>query len=560
MPMAGAAGGLAIGSSVQTASTVATAEASSTPLRPATAPAAPSKWRPYLVVLGLVLSFTFFTLLGSTLLSLAHLPQDSIRWAGVVLLSLIGIGMLVPKVMEILEKPFERFGKAGSKNPSNGFLLGVVLGAAYVPCAGPVLAAVSVAGSTGEIGLDTVALALSFAIGTGVPLLFFALAGRGLAERIAAFRTHQRAIRIIAGVAMLALALGIVFDLPAHVQRLLPDWTAGIQQSTDKALQEATADPATPAGPTCVDGATSLGNCGPLAEISGINAWFNTPNNTPIDAAARKGKVVLVDFWAYSCINCQRSVPGLQKLHETYADSGLTVIGVHTPEYAFEKEVDNVKAGAEKLGITYPVAVDSDLVTWRNFKNHYWPAHYLADATGQLRHIHYGEGGEATTEKLVRELLVDANPNVQLPTPIFTTADNAPRATGPRTPETYLGSARVDRLDNGPLVDGVQSFTIPAKDPAQDHFALGGTWQVASQSITPTEATGTLRLAYKGKQVNLVASGEGELTWSANGEKKSMKVSGVPNGIELVRTDQTATGILELQVSPGVHLYSFTFG
>ena len=166
-----------------------------------------SRFHPYLVVTGLVVSFTAFTLLGSTLLSLLHLPQDLIRWIGIVMLALIGLGMMLPRIMEILERPFARFQRfGGSKNPSNGFLLGLVLGAAYVPCAGPVLAAVAVAGATGRIGVDTVALALSFAIGTAIPLLAFALAGRGITERIRAFRTRQRAIRVTAGVVMLGLS------------------------------------------------------------------------------------------------------------------------------------------------------------------------------------------------------------------------------------------------------------------------------------------------------------------------------------------------------------------
>lgn len=526
-------------------------------------PSAPvSKWRPYLVVLGLVLSFTFFTLLGSTLLSLLRLPQDFIRWTGVVLLALIGVGMIIPRFMEILEKPFERFGRSNGKRPSNGFALGLVLGAAYVPCAGPVLAAVSVAGSTGEIGVDTLVLALSFALGTAAPLLFFALAGRGLSERISAFRTRQRAIRILAGGAMIALALGIVFDLPAHVQRLLPDWTAGVQQRTDEALRSAngSANSNSPdGGKTCVNGAKELGDCGPLPAIEGITAWLNT-NGAPIDSEARKGKVVLVDFWAYSCINCQRSVPSLEKLHKTYADSGLVVLGVHSPEYAFEKEVDNVEAGAEKLGITYPVAVDSDLVTWKSFDNHYWPAHYLADAKGQLRHIHYGEGGEETTERLVRELLIAANPNVVLPEPIFAAAGDAPSVKGPRTPETYLGAARAERFMGGDLTEGTHTFTLPEAGPQTDSFALGGTWKVTRQSITPEGDNGTLQLAYRGKQVNLVASGHGTITLTVNGKQQTLQVNGVPNGIELLRTDDTSSGLVDLKVSPGIELYSFTFG
>ena len=513
-----------------------------------------SRFHPYLVVTGLVVSFTVFTLLGSTLLSLLHLPQDLIRWVGIIMLALIGLGMMVPRVMEVLERPFARFQRfGGSKNPSNGFLLGLVLGAAYVPCAGPVLAAVAVAGATGRIGVDTVALALSFAVGTAIPLLAFALAGRGITERIRAFRTRQRAIRITAGVVMLGLSVALVLDAPAALQRRLPDYTASLQARTDELLHGDSSSG------TCRPGAATLGDCGPLPAIDGTVAWLNTPGNQPLTQKDRSGKVTLVDFFAYSCINCQRSIPGVEKLHQTYAEYGLQVIGVHSPEYAFEKEVDNVRGGVERLGITYPVAVDSNLTTWSNFNNHYWPAHYLADAQGNVRQTHVGEGGEAATEKLVRELLMQANPKATLPSPVFSEADDDAGSNSPRTPETYLGSDRASGFAQGTLQKGRHSFSFPS-DLKADTFALDGTWKVDSQSIAPADGPGRLRLSYRGKQVNLVVSGEGDLTWRVNGRTHTAHVSGVPNGMELVRTDEVGSGVLELQASPGLELYSFTFG
>ena len=235
-------------------------------------PRAPSKWRPYQVVAGLVLSFTAFTLLGSTLLTALHLPQDFIRWAGVVLLVLIGVGMIVPRFMHVLEKPFAVFSKAGRRTGTNGFGLGIVLGAAYVPCAGPVLAAVSVAGSTGRIGADTVALALSFAAGTAIPLLAFALSGRRLTERVSAFSRHQRRVRIAAGATVLALAAGIVTDLPAVLQRALPDYTSALQRSADPGLSRGGGQRS-----ACVDGATTLADCGALPSPRGSTRTAGRP-------------------------------------------------------------------------------------------------------------------------------------------------------------------------------------------------------------------------------------------------------------------------------------------
>ena len=190
-----------------------------------------SRWRPYVVIAGLVTSFTLVTLLGSLLLSVLHLPQDIIRWVAMGVLVIIGIGLISPKFEFLIERPLAFLPKRNVDTRRNGFGVGLALGAVFVPCAGPVLAAIIVAGSTGQIGVGTVLLTVSFAIGVAIPLLFFALAGRGLSERISAFRRHERGLRIAAGIAMIALAFGLAFNLPAQLQRLVPDYTNGIQQS-----------------------------------------------------------------------------------------------------------------------------------------------------------------------------------------------------------------------------------------------------------------------------------------------------------------------------------------
>ncbi|MCL3776915.1 MULTISPECIES: cytochrome c biogenesis protein CcdA [unclassified Actinomyces] len=506
--------------------------------------------RPYLVVGGLVLSFTFLTLLGATVLSALHLPQDIVRWVGIVLLALIGVAMIVPRLMEVLERPFARFQQLGSANPDNGFLLGLVLGAAYVPCVGPVLAAVSVAGATGRIGTDTVVLAVSFGLGTAVPLLAFALAGRGVAERVRAFRTRQRAIRITSGALMIALSLGLALNLPAAVQRALPDYTAAVQERLDQALHGGS----TAGG--CVPGADHLADCGPLPQLTGVTAWLNTPDEKPLTDEQRAGKVTLIDFYAYSCINCQRSAPGIEKLYQTYREAGLQVLGVHSPEYAFERDVDNVREGTRALGLTYPVAVDSDLATWTAFDNHYWPAHYLADAQGTLRQVSYGEGRQATLERLIRELLVEADPDVALPDPVFTSDDAGLDA---RTPETYLGAQRAQRFVGGELSEGTHTYSLPETQPT-DTFSLDGTWSVTGESISPEGGTGRVRLAWRGKQVNLVVSGTGVLRWSVDGQQHEQMIDGVPNGVSLVEVPETSSGVLDIEADDGLELYSFTFG
>lgn len=518
----------------------------------------PSRKYPLLVTLGLVVSFTAVTLLGSTVLSLLGLPQDFIRWAGVALLALIGVSLMIPKVEEWLEKPFARIRMKQVDKRSNGFVFGLVLGTAYVPCAGPVLAAISVAGSTGRVGAETAALAISFAVGVAVPLFFFALAGRGVTERVKGYRKRQRGIRMAAGGAMIALAAGIVFDLPARIQRALPDYTANLQRAADKYLHGEQ-----PGKFTCSPDSSELADCGRQPAITGIVAWFNTPGGRALEHKAPAGGVRLVDFWAYSCINCQRSVPGIEKLYKAYRDYGLQVIGIHSPEYAFEKVPENVKGGAQKLGITYPVAVDSDLKTWNAFDNHYWPAHYLVDAQGKVRHIHYGENGEARTERLIRELLAKQNPGKKLPDPVFSNKDDS-KADAARAeeanPETYLFPDRARYYDGKvPFAEGTVDYGL-SDDPKPGKFNLSGKWTADGESAAPASEGASVKLGLHSRRVYLVASGKGEITYTFQGRSYTRKVEGIPNAIDLLPGDAAKRGTLTVAASGGVRLHSFTFG
>jgi cytochrome c biogenesis protein CcdA/thiol-disulfide isomerase/thioredoxin len=531
------------------------------------APAAPkaSRSRPYLVIAGLVVSFTLVTLFGSLLLSVLGLPQDVLRWAGLVVLVLIGVGLIVPRLEHLLEKPFSWLPQRSPDAAKGGFPLGLALGAVYVPCAGPVLAAITVAGSTGKIGLDTVVLTLSFAVGAAIPLLVFALAGRRVAERVRAFRKRQRGIRLTAGVVMIALAVGLVFNLPQLLQRAIPDYTGGLQDQVNnsKQVQEALnlggiENDQNKNLDKCTNGANTLESCGTAPDIQGIQGWLNTPNGAPVDLRALRGKVVLLDFWAYSCINCQRSIPHVVAWDKAYRDAGLEVIGIHSPEYAFEKEPGNVASAAAKFGMTYPVALDNNLGTWTNYRNRYWPAHYLIDAHGTVRHIKFGEGDYDGTEKLVRELLRDADPNVKLPR-ATDTADDTPNTTD-ITRETFLGSTkRVNYAGQGAYSAGDRSFTFPDKQ-ARDTFALDGAWTLTSQSITPTADQGLLRLNYRAKEVRMVLSGKGTVTYRIGDRTRTIDVTGTPDSYQLVSTKDIEAGTVIVTASRGVQAYSFTFG
>ncbi len=543
----------------------------------ADSPTAGSAARPYLVIAGLVCSFSLATLIGSALLTALHLPQDAIRWAALVVLVLIGLGLIFPPVQHLIERPFAYFPQRQIGSGTNGFVLGLTLGALYVPCAGPVLAAIVVAGGTSSIGLGALVLAATFAIGNALPLLAFALAGRRVAERVAAFRRRQRAVQIAGGIAMIVLAVALVFNLPAMLQRAVPDYATAMQNklganNIERSLAPAAAQQSNHGGGlqlsqpgTTIGGALSdcagvsagLQRCGPAPALTGVTGWLNTPDGKPLDPASVRGKVILIDFWAYSCINCQRAIPHVIDWYNRYRDSGFLVIGVHTPEYAFERVPANVASGAADLHITYPIALDNDYATWNNFDNLYWPAEYLIDTNGQVRHSKFGEGDYDDTEKLIRKLLIDAHPGVQLPVPTHS-VDMTPQTR--LTPETYLGVGKSGNYGGtGDYRVGVTTLSFPP-NLADDKFALRGRWTLDNQGATADGDDSAVRLNYTAKDVYAVVGGSGTITVTRDGKTTTTPIGGAPTLHRIVADDSAHRDQLDMRVSKGLQVFSFTFG
>src|ERR1700689_4232676 len=374
--------------------------------------------RPLAVIAGLVLSFSLIILVGSEILSLLHLPQDTLRDAGIALLILVGLGYLIPPLGALLERPFARVRTRKPSGATSGFVLGLALGVLYVPCAGPVLAALTVVGATHRVGLTAVVLAAAFAAGTAVPLLAIAVAGGQLTGRVAAIRRPATRARRVGGVVLVAIAVAIAANAFAGLQRDLPGYSTALQGSAKvrKQLNGVTGVKQTSLT-HCNSNATTLVNCGLAPNFKGITAWLNPPGGKPLSIRELRGKVVLVDFWTYSCINCQRSLPHVEAWYSRYAKDGFVVVGVHTPEFAFEHVVSNVRDQAAALGVRYPVAVDDDYGTWDAYNNEYWPADYLIDAQGNIRSVHWGEGDYSTMGDLIRQLLQAAQPKSSVPAP-----------------------------------------------------------------------------------------------------------------------------------------------
>jgi cytochrome c biogenesis protein CcdA/thiol-disulfide isomerase/thioredoxin len=522
-----------------------------------------SSRRPYAIVAGLVLSFSLFTLLGSILISALGLPDNILRVIGLTLLVLIGVGLIFPRLESWLERPFARLPQRQMGTGSGPFVLGLGLGLLYVPCAGPVLTAITVAAASHRISGNTVVLTVSFAIGATAPLLAFALAGQRVTERIAVFRRHTGTVRGVCGVVILALAAALALHLTDALQRAVPGYTDSLQHQVEgntafvPTLSNLTNDTNT-ALSHCTDGATVLQSCGPAPALKNITQWLNTPGGAPVDLSALHGKVVLIDFWAYSCINCQRAQPHITAWADTYAGDGLQVIGVHSPEFTFEADPANVAAAAHQFGITYPVALDNSLSTFTNYRNQYWPAEYLIDAAGQVRHVSFGEGHYAQTETLIRQLLDQARPGSPLP-PATEVADTTPRSST-LTPETYLNFSHntsyvgPPRLHNKPM-----AYQFPSSTPPNS-ISLSGTWSTDDDYYSAGPGA-RLRLSYNARAVYLVVSGNGDLTVSTPGEPdRTIPVSGIPNAYPVITRPIQRAGLLTLTLSPGLQAYDLTFG
>ena len=572
---------------------------------------ATSRRRPFLIIGGLVLSFSLTVLFAQTVLNFLHLPLDFLFWLGVAMLGAIALGLLVPKLGELLERPFARLGSTRYASEGGGFVLGLSLGPVFVPCAGPVLTAISVAGTHGRVGASALLVTLFYAIGITLPLLVLAIVAQRAATSWTGLRKRLPMVRQVAGVVLGIATLAIAFNWLGAVQRDVPGYTTALEnhiESTNSACTAlrqlsgerqnqfaaanarlegkkatcsvtdagntqsghlaagkststtSTTSPATTSpqkSTVFMANKTNLPNLGHAPNFAGITAWFNTPGDQPLSLSDLRGKVVLVDFWTYSCINCQRALPHVEGWYNDYKSDGLVVVGVSSPEFAFEHVVSNVKSAAGSLGIEYPVAVDDNLATWDAYNNEYWPADYLIDPTGVVRAYNFGEGGYGGMESNIRMLLA-ANGVSGLPS--RTDVPDKTPTNQSMTPESYVGYQRLNNeVGTSVIPDKAIVYHPPASIPSNS-LAFGGTWTVHSEEAT-AGSNATLGLQFTANDVYLVMSGLGTVGVSLNGQPlTTLHVGGVPKLYTLLSSPSATSGVLSLRVSPGVEAYDFTFG
>ena len=512
--------------------------------------------RPYAIIAGLVVSFTVFTLTATALLSALGLPQDALRDAAIVLLFVLAASLIVPRIEMLVEAPFARLSRrrAGGEL-GGGFVLGASLGLVFVPCAGPVLATVTVLAAQHRVGLDAVGVTFFYALGAGLVFLLVAIGGQRVAKRL---RAGKRWFRPALGVVMAAAAIGIVFNLDQTLQTDLGAYTSVLQRHTEQSsaaarrLAQLRGGGGLPkAGPT-KQANVNLPDYGTAPNFQGISDWLNTPSGKPLTIAGLRQKVVLVDFWTYSCINCLRTLPHLRAWYAAYHRYGLQIVGVHSPEFAFEHVPANVRGAVKRLKVSWPVALDNNFSTWSAYSNQYWPADYLVDKTGQIRSIHAGEGDYAKTEAEIRTLLGIKSPSTSL---LDTTPSEA------TTPETYLGPDRLDHslYAGSPIVSGKPAQYKLAATVPQDSISYGGQWTLSGQTALAGRGA-RLELNFHASDVYIVLAGKGRVTTLLDGKPLgAIKVSAsklyTVYGSRLERN-----GLLQLRFTPGVQAFSFTFG
>ncbi len=543
------------------------------------------------------------------------------RYAAMALLALFGIVLLFPSLSDRLTRPLvslgarlsqsaDRSSRSGGSAVAASLLLGVATGLLWAPCAGPVLGLILTGAALQGASVGTTLLLLAYALGAATSLALALLIGgrvyQAMKQSLGVGEWLRRGVGIAVLVAVVAIAMGLDTgfltraslastasleqdlvdrlhaqdrDKPSSV--VMKNDGGAMMSATNQMMMNAKPDGATGGGSVAMTqkpAAAQLPVEGPVPPLDGAVQWLNSP---PLTAAGLKGKVVLVDFWTYSCINCLRAIPYVEAWAQKYKDQGLVVIGVHAPEFAFEKNVDNVKKAIADLGITYPVAIDNNYAIWRAFDNEYWPAHYFIDAQGQVRHHHFGEGDYDQSERVIQQLLAEAgrtNVSNDIVDVKATGAEAASNEADVQSPETYVGYLRAQNFvdDAGTVNDTSHDYV--AATPKLNEWGLAGNWTVGPQEATSNSADSRLYYRFHARDLHLVlgpsADGkpvrfqitvDGKPPADSHGVDTDANGNGVVTGqrlYQLVRASGPVSDhTFEIKfLDPGAQAYAFTFG
>jgi cytochrome c biogenesis protein CcdA/thiol-disulfide isomerase/thioredoxin len=561
--------------------------------------------RPLGIVAGLTVSFTFAIVALVYVISALGLPNDLLRNLAIVFLIAFGGVLMVPPVAARLEAWLSRFAghagvssRAGGDGFWSGVLVGLSLGIVYAPCAGPILGGVIVVTASQSFTAGRLAVALAYGIGSALVLYLLMIGGRRLARPLSRrgpwLQVATGGVMVLVALAMLGeydlrFQSDVVSELPSFLvnpaeelentdsaRAALVSVTGvsphaiGSRAATEPELEPRPRRGSGTGGPERI----ALKNYGEAPEFANTESWFNTPAERPLTMKGLRGRVVLIDFWTYTCVNCIRTLPYLNAWSKRYEKDGLTIVGVHTPEFPFEREASNVEAAIAREGIEYPVVQDNEQGTWNAYGNLYWPAEYFVDASGDVRYAHFGEGEYEEKEDVIRQLLAEAGHAVGRKR---SGARGLAPSAGVTTPETYLGAARAERFTNPELSPGLHDFDsaslrAPARVPANE-FAYRGRWRISLESAAAA-AGAKLDLNFGARRVYLVLGSPGhprQVRVKLDGKPISAAAAGsdVHGGTvtvdsqrlyDLVDLPRVEHHVLELKPEAGVSGYAFTFG
>jgi cytochrome c biogenesis protein CcdA/thiol-disulfide isomerase/thioredoxin len=478
------------------------------------------------MLIGMAITFALVAMLAAIGGAWAVRANQYGRYVALLILALFGLALLLPRLADRLMQPFVALGariandadRDGTRSsPFSSVLLGIGTGLLWAPCAGPILGLVLTGAALHGANVGTFGLLLAYAAGAATSLAAALLIGgrlfAALKRSLGAGEWIRRGLGAAVLVAVVAIAFG--FDT-GFLARLSTASTSRIEQALlDRAGTESS-PPASGASASAPNEggamrmtanpveATTLPIEGRMPSLDGATAWLNSP---PLSREALRGKVVVVDFWTYSCVNCLRTLPYVRAWYDKYKDQGLVVIGVHAPEFAFEKDIGNVRRAVKDLGVDYPVALDNDYAIWRAFDNRYWPAHYFADAEGRIRYHHFGEGDYAESEAVIQKLLAEAGAKVAggFVDPDTAGVAMAAADVASQSPETYLGYGRAENFvsPGGAERDREQDYAIPPL-LTRNQWALSGAWNVGEEKAALVRAGGRIAFRFHARDVNLV--------------------------------------------------------
>lgn len=557
--------------------------------------------RPFLrsglpMLIGMAITFAAIATLAAVGGGWAVQANQYGRWAALALMAVFGVTLLFPAISDRLMQPLVALGARLSQSAENGaaasgttiipsLLLGVATGLLWAPCAGPVLGLILTGAALQGANIQTSLLLMAYAAGAATSLALALLVGgrvfAAMKRSIGVGEWVRRGLGVAVLAAVAVISLGL--DTGALTQVSLASTNALEQRLLDKFHSAVTGNANTAATQTNTadtESATreALSVEGEMPALTGATAWLNSP---PLTTEQLKGKVVLVDFWTYSCINCLRTLPYVRAWAEKYKDQGLVVIGVHTPEFAFEKNIDNVKKAVADLKVGYPVALDNDFTIWRAFNNQYWPAHYFIDAKGQIRHHHFGEGNYDESERVIQQLLAEAGKPVASSL-VSVKAAGAEMAPGTpsdvKSPETYIGYDRAENFisPGGPVRDSHNVYTVGT--PRLNEWGLSGDWTIEDERAGLNTSGGSIVYKFHARDLHLVLGpgAEGKpvrfrvtIDGAAPGDNHGTDIDAEGNGVvteqrlyQLVRqSGPVSDKTFEIQfLDPGVQAYAFTFG